>query len=129
MEQSFQTRSNIDDELPKLEFPKVELTWPRTSNNHTYAFKTGVDPDTTKAEAPFNRQAYESWTRSNHAVQRTLGDEDMSEFELFKQWELKALDGAVREVALLDSGNTEGGGEARDPASWQRKMKIVVAVP
>lgn len=60
-------------------------------------------------------------------VQRILRDDDIFESELFKLWELKALDGAVTEVTICDGDNTEGGGEAKD-GGWQRNIVVKIGV-
>lgn len=107
MEQSFKARCIINDE-----FHNLELVCTRNSGAHANASKAKrVDPDTAKAKDPFNHQALESWTRSNDVVHGMLRDEDLFESELFKMWELKALDGAVRKLAMRDGGDTEGCGE------------------
>jgi hypothetical protein len=73
----------------------------------------GDDPDATEADAFVDEQAFESRCLcGNQVVQRELADGDGLKSELLKQGEVKPLDDVVRECAMSEGGDKEGGREA-----------------
>ena len=107
MEQAFKTRRVLDDELLKQDFTVAFRT-------HANASKAkGVDSDATEAGASVHQQALQGRRAfGNQLVQRELRDADTFEPDLLNQGEVKPLDDVVREAAISEGGDTEGGREA-----------------